>query len=118
MACAAAAVLAQTPALPPPAKPKNLQVLPKDLSTAQVVEKMRIIAASLGVKCDFCHVAGGFNKDDKDTKQIARRMLRMVDAINKDNFSGRPEVSCYTCHRGQPRPASQLPAGKADKEGR
>lgn len=99
------AAVAQTPSAP-----KNLQVLPKDLTRAQVVEKMRGMAAGLGVKCDFCHVIPAFDKDDKDTKLIARRMLRMVDAINHDNFSDRPEVSCYTCHRGQQKPVSQPPA--------
>lgn len=105
------AALAQTLASPP-SKPKNLRVLPKDLTTAQVVDRMRIISDSLGVKCSFCHVPGGFDKDDMDSKQIARRMLRMVDAINHDNFSDRPEVTCYTCHRGQQRPVSQVPAGQ------
>src|SRR5207248_2413438 len=32
------------------------------------------------------------------------RMLSMVTAINKDNFSGVRSVTCYTCHRGDLRP--------------
>lgn len=100
--------MAQAPpqASPPP---QNLQVLPKELSRAEVVAKMQAIAAALGVKCSFCHVAGDFAKDDKDTKGIARRMLRMVDTLNRDNFDGRAEVSCYTCHRGQTKPLREAP---------
>ena len=95
---------------PAPGPPQNLQVLPKDISRADLIATMQKVAGSLGVRCDFCHVPGNFASDDKDTKQTARRMLRMVNDINKDNFSGRPEVSCYTCHRGSTMPESQLPA--------
>jgi hypothetical protein len=28
-------------------------------------------------------------------------MILMTRAINKDNFSGNPAITCYTCHRGQ-----------------
>src|SRR5262245_2455173 len=39
-----------------PAKPENLQVLPKDMPTDTVVAVMRGFAMSLGVRCPFCHV--------------------------------------------------------------
>jgi len=39
-----------------PAKPENLQVLPKDLPTDTVVQIMRGFAGALGVRCQFCHV--------------------------------------------------------------
>jgi hypothetical protein len=31
-------------------------------------------------------------------------MIQMVAAINKDNFNGRQNVTCWTCHRGGPAP--------------
>jgi len=99
---------AQAPQGAPPAA-KNLQVLPKDTPLPAVIARMRSIATSLGVQCNFCHVQGNFASDEKDTKGIARRMLRMVDAINNDNFDGRAEVSCYTCHRGAQKPVSHPP---------
>lgn len=111
---ATAATTQQAPQGGPPA-PRNLQVLPKDTPLPVVIAKMRVIAASLGVQCSFCHVQGNFASDAKDTKGIARRMLRMVDTINKDNFDGRAEVSCYTCHRGALKPVSQPPAPEAGK---
>jgi hypothetical protein len=43
--------------------------------------------------------------DDNDLKQTTRRMMLMVDAINRTNFGGRQVVTCTTCHRGNSRPA-------------
>ena len=61
---------------------------------------MQFIAASLGVECDFCHVQGKFDSDDKPAKKTARNMIAMTLAINKNSFNSRKEVTCYTCHRG------------------
>jgi hypothetical protein len=33
-------------------------------------------------------------------------MMQMMFAINKDNFDGHREVTCYSCHRGAPRPVA------------
>ncbi len=92
-----------------PRTPKNLQVLPKNTPMPVVLAGMRVIAASLGVKCAFCHIKGDYASDAKSAKHVARRMMRMVDAINDANFSGRPEISCYTCHRGARHPLRQPP---------
>ena len=78
---------------------KNIQVL-KDLPAEQLIPAMQFIAASLGVECEFCHVQGAFDKDDKKTKKTAREMITMMMAINKENFEGHREVTCFTCHRG------------------
>lgn len=82
---------------------KNIQVL-KDIPADQLVPSMQFIAASLGVECEFCHVEHAMDKDDKKTKLAARRMITMMMAINKANFEGEREVSCYTCHRGTAHP--------------
>jgi photosynthetic reaction center cytochrome c subunit len=78
---------------------KNIQVL-KDLPAEQLIPAMQFISASLGVECEFCHVQGAFDKDDKKTKKTAREMITMMMAINKENFEGHREVTCFTCHRG------------------
>ncbi|MFZ1136905.1 MAG: c-type cytochrome [Candidatus Korobacteraceae bacterium] len=78
---------------------KNIQVL-KDIPADQLVPTMQFISASLGVECDFCHVEREMDKDDKKTKKTAREMMRMMAAINQNNFSGEREVTCNTCHRG------------------
>ncbi len=82
---------------------KNIQVL-KGIPADQLIPAMQFIAASLGVECQFCHVEGAFEKDDKKPKQTARKMMEMMFAINKDNFEGHREVTCYSCHRGSTEP--------------
>jgi photosynthetic reaction center cytochrome c subunit len=84
---------------------KNIQVL-KGVPADQLIPAMQFITASLGVQCDFCHVENAFDKDDKKTKQTARKMMQMMFAINKDNFDGHREVTCYACHRGAPKPVT------------
>jgi hypothetical protein len=84
---------------------KNIQVL-KGVPASEWQATMTFIAASLGVNCNYCHVGGGaFEKDDKETKQTARRMIQMMRAINDANFAGKPVVTCNTCHRGSPIPS-------------
>ncbi|MDE3180036.1 MAG: c-type cytochrome [Acidobacteriota bacterium] len=82
---------------------KNIQVL-KDIPANQLIPSMEFIASSLGVHCEFCHVEGDFSKDTKRPKLTARHMIAMELAINKENFHGHPEVTCYTCHRGMTHP--------------
>src|SRR5579864_4848843 len=84
---------------------KNIQVL-KDIPASELIPSMRYVSASLGVGCDYCHEADHFDNDDKPTKQRARNMMKMMFAINQDNFNGKREVTCYTCHRGVAKAAS------------
>src|SRR4029077_20925625 len=83
---------------------KNIQVL-KGVPADQLIPAMQFITASLGVQCDFCHEENAFEKDDKETKQTARKMMRMIFTVNKDNFDGHRELTSYACHRGDPKPA-------------
>jgi hypothetical protein len=86
---------AQTPTTPPAgAAPKtaeqafkNIQVL-KGTPADELQPAMQFISNSLGVECSFCHVQNAFDKDDKKTKQTARKMIEMQMAINKDHFNG------------------------------
>jgi hypothetical protein len=87
---------------------KNIQVL-KGVPAEQIFPTMQFITASLGVECDFCHVQGAFEKDDKKNKQTARKMMEMMIAINADNFDGHRAVTCNTCHRGNAMPQA-IPA--------
>lgn len=105
---AALAVLgarAQSPAAPKLAEEqfKNIKVL-KGVPAEQIFPSMQFITASLGVECEYCHVRGDkgleFERDDKKNKVTARKMMEMMFAINKDNFEGHREVTCYSCHRG------------------
>jgi photosynthetic reaction center cytochrome c subunit len=84
---------------------KNIQAL-KGIPADQVIPSMQFIAASLGVECEYCHVAHANEKDDKKPKVTARKMINMMMAINKDNFEGHREVTCYSCHRGSKDPVA------------
>jgi hypothetical protein len=84
---------------------KNIQIF-KDLPATQLDPTMAFISGSLGVRCNYCHVPGQFDKDEKPTKLMARRMMKMVFDLNKGSFNGESAVSCFTCHRGKPTPVS------------
>jgi hypothetical protein len=71
---------------------------------------------SLGVSCTHCHVPGEWEKEDKPQKQIAREMSALSEKINKELLpaiknldSKQPLVNCTTCHRGEVKPATNLP---------
>jgi photosynthetic reaction center cytochrome c subunit len=94
----------------PPTEPtveqtqKNIQAL-KGLPESQLIPVMNYMAASLGVRCNFCHVnkdgTWDYPSDEKPEKKTAREMIVMLTGVNKNTFRGTPEVSCYTCHRGR-----------------
>src|SRR6266705_1455997 len=87
---------------------KNVQVL-KGIPVNQFMETMGFFSAALGYNCTNCHgdeVLGNWEKyaDDIPVKRTARRMVQVVNTINKELFGGREAVTCYTCHRGSPSP--------------
>jgi hypothetical protein len=95
---------------------KNIQLL-KGVPTGRLLAIMEIgYSKSLGVDCTHCHVVNQWEKDDKPTKQITREMSSMARTINNDLLkkiknlkSDNPIVNCTTCHRGQVKPALNLP---------
>jgi hypothetical protein len=72
-------------------------------------------SAELGVSCSHCHVIGKWESDSLDAKNIARGMWNMRVKINDEilpgitgmNYDQKPAVSCITCHRGKPIPATE-----------
>lgn len=84
---------------------KNIIQL-KGTPADQLTPAMQFISASLGVDCEFCHVQGKFELDDKRAKKTAREMMAMTAAINKNSFGGRQQVTCNSCHRGSERPVA------------
>src|SRR6266849_3442736 len=87
---------------------KNIQVL-KGTSVDEFMATMGFFSASLGLNCTDCHISessGDWAKyaDDTALKRTTRRMIQMVNTINKDAFGGRRAVTCYSCHRGTTRP--------------
>ncbi len=114
---------AQTAAKPahrPMPKPSNLQVLPKDISSPDLIAAMRSYSKALGVECEFCHSEDpqthrpNFASDAKEDKGIARIMISMTQEINQKYLSTVKDpdatpadktVTCGTCHRGNTMPA-------------
>lgn len=87
---------------------KNVLVL-KGMPVDEFMDTMGMIAASLSMNCVDCHTLESLNDwskfaDDTDLKKTARRMMLMMNAINRQNFNGARMVTCYTCHRGDQRP--------------
>ncbi len=92
---------------------KNILQL-KGTPAEQLGPAMQFIASSLGVECTFCHVQGQMELDDKPAKKTARNMMAMTAAINKENFRGQLQVTCYSCHRGSARPVNMPPVLESD----
>jgi hypothetical protein len=108
-----------------PSPPTNLQVLPKEIPLKQLIQTMRGFTMGLGVRCQHCHMFKGsdpndlstfdFASDEKEPKKIARAMIQMATAINIDYLKnvgeprspGELKVTCYTCHRGETKPATR-----------
>lgn len=84
---------------------KNIQVL-RGLTVDQFMGTMGFIAAALSMNCSECHHTGSVERyaDDTPIKQTARKMILMVNALNKANFGGKRMVTCYSCHRSDARP--------------
>src|ERR1700736_5181934 len=78
---------------------KNITQL-KGTPADQLVPGMQFISSSLGVECAFCHVEHKPELDDKKAKKVAREMMAMQAAINKNSFEGQRQVTCYSCHHG------------------
>ena len=99
-----------------PEKYKNIQVL-TDVPADQLDLTMRYIVSATGIQCIQCHVQDAatgewqYDKDDKNGKKTARKMIAMVKAINagSDNY-GLNGVNCGTCHAGNNQPRGLQPA--------
>ena len=86
----------------------NLRVL-QALPESQLFPLMNLLAESLGVRCDYCHVqvapdltrtpsnVGGWlwDRDDKPQKRTARDMMRMVIDLNAGAFKAEPRITLH-----------------------
>jgi hypothetical protein len=105
-----------------PPRYKNLKILSKNTTKEQMDSIMKHFAASLGVKCGFCHVFNqeqksmDFASDDKKNKQVARSMMRMANKINRKYFkedndrkgdNNLQAITCFSCHHGHEHPENK-----------
>ena len=72
--------------------PKNLEVLPEDISAEDLRQTMRGFAQGTGSRCSACHVGKieadlstyDFSIDDKEKKLKARKIIQLVRDINEN----------------------------------
>ena len=99
---------------PPPADQKaetvfkNIQLL-KGISVKEFMDTMGFFSAATGMNCIDCHAPEAADSlegyaVDTPLKQTARKMLIMVQTLDKSNFGGQLKVTCYTCHRATDHP--------------
>jgi len=120
----ALSIAASMPQQPGPPKLVNLKVFPKNIPYRVLDHTMDIWSASLGVRCNFCHVRDAqtnkmdFANDAKPEKKMAREMYRMTAKINTKYFKATKDslgmvltsgVNCYSCHKGESHPKVKLP---------
>src|SRR5215831_7125350 len=94
---------------------KNVQIL-AGVPAENLLRIMDVgFSRSLGVSCQYCHVPGMWERDDKAPKHTARDMWRMTHTINDDLLQKMEYlkdraavVNCTACHRGQVKPALDL----------
>ena len=89
---------------------KNIKVL-TGMPESQLIPVMNFFAASMGRRCNYCHVNNqgqwDYASDAKSEKTAAREMIKLVMDINKTTERLKLDpVSCYTCHRGRTSPQS------------
>ena len=87
---------------------KNVPLL-RGMPVDEFMDTMGMFAAATSLNCTDCHTADTNDSwanfaAETPLKQTARRMIVMVNTINKMNFGGQRRVTCFTCHQGGPRP--------------
>jgi photosynthetic reaction center cytochrome c subunit len=84
----------------------------KELTPDDFLSAMGVMADSLGLDCADCHPGAGTDKVDwvfdTPAKKTARKMVEMVATINRTNFNGIQNVTCYTCHHARDKPATTI----------
>jgi len=89
---------------------KNIQAL-KGLTVDDFMGTMGLFSAALNVCCGDCHTGAGgsdpkWEDDGPPRKKTARRMVQIMNKINRDSFGGAQVVTCWICHRGSGSPAT------------
>ena len=93
----------------PKSELKNVTVLPFTKKRDILRYMKKVVVPELGVKCKFCHEMNDYSSDKKEHKMVARKMMSMVQGINKNTMQklGHRDVSCWDCHRGITPPAKK-----------
>jgi photosynthetic reaction center cytochrome c subunit len=92
----------------------------RGLTVPEFDDEMKGFVEALGApNCGYCHVRRDFPKEDNPRKAVARRMIQMTLAINRQWYpdfvpgygqSKLGRITCFTCHQGNEQPKVN-PAG-------
>ena len=85
---------------------KNIELL-RGKPASRLPGMMGALTGLLGVTCTTCHVPGRFESEELAAKRTARQHFKMQAALNQEYFGGANAISCWTCHRGAPKPPIQ-----------
>ncbi|HUX33160.1 MAG TPA: photosynthetic reaction center cytochrome c subunit family protein [Gemmatimonadaceae bacterium] len=96
---------------------KNVKML-KDMPAGKFLETMNDdYGKAIGRSCNFCHVAGHWDSDQRKEKATTRIMIALEDSLNnaapylpqlKNRRGTWPHIECVTCHRGMNEPNHAL----------
>ena len=80
-----------------------------DIPVDEFMDTMGMFSNALNLNCTDCHTENSMDTwagfgEETSKKRTTRSMIAMVNAINRDNFGGVRNVTCFTCHRGDERP--------------
>jgi hypothetical protein len=88
---------------------KNIQTFTGMPASRVLAIMEQAFVPNLGVNCSHCHTPGQWELDDKNPKKIARNMWAMraewQEEVRKASGNEKAVVTCYTCHKGQAKPA-------------
>lgn len=86
---------------------KNVQLL-RGIPVKEFMNTMGFFSAATNLNCIDCHSPQSDSLEgyaiDTPRKQMARKMIVMVNTLNQSAFAGQRKVTCYTCHRATDRP--------------
>jgi hypothetical protein len=85
---------------------RNIELL-RGKPASRLPGMMSALTGLLGVTCAACHVPGRYESDELVAKRTARLHFRMQAALNQEYFGGANAITCWTCHRGAPKPPIQ-----------
>jgi photosynthetic reaction center cytochrome c subunit len=84
---------------------KNIEIL-KGKPASRLPALMKTLNRLIGVECTHCHISGAWEKEEPEAKQMTRRMFQMVGTLSAKYFDDKAVITCWTCHRGNPKPSN------------
>jgi len=78
----------------------------KGKPAVRLLPAMDALRGLLGVDCSHCHTPIDWANESKPTKEKARTHFRMIGYINHNYFADKNGATCWTCHRGNAKPAA------------